>query len=129
MPLYAISIQNEPDANVNYESCSWSGASMDAWVASLTAGGATNPMTTRLMMPESESFVASLSDSTLNDATAVNNVAIVAGGLYGTSPRITPMQWNKGKEVWETEHYLTPSGSQPTISDALAAASGSTLRL
>ena len=29
---------------------------------------------------------------------------------------------SKGKEVWQTEHYLSPSGSQPTISDALAAA-------
>ena len=122
-PLYAISIQNEPDANVNYESCSWNGATMDAWVASLTAGGATNPITTRLMMPESESFIASLSDSTLNDASAVNNVAIVAGHLYGTSPSYYANAVNKGKEVWETEHYLSPSGSQPTISDALAAAS------
>jgi len=121
-PLYAISIQNEPDANVNYESCSWNGATMDAWVASLTAGGATNPMTTRLMMPESESFTTGLSDATLNDATAVNNVAIVAGHLYGTSPSYYANAVNKGKEVWETEHYLTPSGSQPTISDALAAA-------
>ena len=26
------------------------------------------------------------------------------------------------KEVWETEHYLTPSGSQPAIGDGIAAA-------
>ncbi len=122
-PLYAISIQNEPDANVNYESCSWNGTTMDAWVASLTAGGAANPITTRLMMPESESFITSLSDPTLNDPNAVNNVAIVAGHLYGTSPSYYVNAVNKGKEVWETEHYLSPSGSQPTISDALAAAS------
>ena len=59
-PLYAISMQNEPDANVTYESCTWNAGTMDAWVASLTANGATDPITPRLMMPESESFVTSL---------------------------------------------------------------------
>jgi glucuronoarabinoxylan endo-1,4-beta-xylanase len=114
-PLYAISMQNEPDANVTYESCSWTGATMDNWVASLTANGAVNPITTKLMMPE-------FSDPALNDANAVNNVSIVAGHLYGASPSYYANAVNKGKEVWETEHYLSPSGSQPTITDALAAA-------
>jgi glucuronoarabinoxylan endo-1,4-beta-xylanase len=122
MPLYAISMQNEPDANVTYESCSWNGATMDSWVASLTAGGATNPLTTKLMMPEAEGFNTTLSDPALNDANAVGNIAIVAGHLYGTPPTYYANAVSKGKEVWETEHYLSPSGSQPTISDALSAA-------
>jgi glucuronoarabinoxylan endo-1,4-beta-xylanase len=115
-------MQNEPDANVTYESCSWNAASMDAWVASLTANGATNPITTRLMMPESQNFVTSLSDTALNDANAVGNIAIVGGHIYGTAPSYYSTAVTKGKEVWQTEHYLSPSGSQPTISDALAAA-------
>lgn len=121
-PLYAISMQNEPDANVTYESCSWTGTTMDSWVASLTANGATNPITTRLMMPEAEGFDTALSDPTLNDPNAVGNIAIVAGHLYGTSPSYYANAVNKGKEVWQTEHYLKPSGSQPTIADALTAA-------
>lgn len=122
-PLYAISMQNEPDANVTYESCSWTGATMDNWVASLTANGVTNPITTRLMMPEAEGFNTAYSDPALNDPGAVGNIAIVAGHLYGTSPSYYASAVNKGKEVWQTEHYLSPSGSQPTITDALAAAS------
>ena len=31
--LYAISMQNEPDANVTYESCVWTAVQMDTWVA------------------------------------------------------------------------------------------------
>ncbi|MGD0098685.1 MAG: cellulose binding domain-containing protein [Terracidiphilus sp.] len=117
VPLYAISMQNEPDANVTYESCVWTGTTMDTWVAN-NAG----VLTTKLMMPESESFITSLSDPALNDANAVGKIAIIAGHIYGVSPSYYANAENKGKEVWETEHYLTPSGSQPAISDALAAA-------
>ena len=91
---------------------------MDNWVASLTAGGAANPITTRIMMPEAQGFNTALSDPALNDPNAVDNIAIVAGHLYGTSPSYYANAVNKGKEVWETEHDLSPSGSQPTIADA-----------
>jgi glucuronoarabinoxylan endo-1,4-beta-xylanase len=126
--LYAISMQNEPDATVTYESCTWTPAAMDAWVESLTANGATDPLTTRLMMPESQNFLTSYSDPTLNDASAVGNVAIVAGHLYGVSPAYYSNAVSKGKEVWETEHYFQPaagslySQGRPGISDALKAA-------
>ena len=115
--LYAISMQNEPDANVTYESCVWTGATMDTWVANNAS-----VLTTRLMMPESESFITSLSDPALNDPEAVGHIGIIAGHLYGTTPSFYTNAENKGKEVWETEHYLTPSGSQPAIGDAIAAA-------
>jgi glucuronoarabinoxylan endo-1,4-beta-xylanase len=117
VPLYAISMQNEPDANVTYESCVWTGATMDTWVAN-NAGA----LTTKLMMPESESFITGLSDPALNDANAVGKISIIAGHLYGTSPSFYTNAENKGKEVWETEHYLTPSGAQPAIADAIVAA-------
>jgi len=58
--LHAISMQNEPDWSAqpteNYESCSWTAQQMDTWVASLTANSATNPITTKLIMPESLNF-------------------------------------------------------------------------
>ncbi|MGA2888294.1 MAG: cellulose binding domain-containing protein [Terracidiphilus sp.] len=117
VPLYAISMQNEPDANVTYESCVWTGATMDTWVANNAS-----VLTTKLIMPESESFVTSLSDPALDDANAVGKIGIIAGHIYGVSPSFYTNAENKGKEVWMTEHYLTPSGAQPAIADALAAA-------
>ena len=113
MPLYAISMQNEPDANVTYESCSWTGSTMDTWVANNSS-----VLTTRLMMPESESFTTSLSDPALNDSRAVGHIGIVAGHIYGVSPSKYANAVSKGKEVWMTEHYLTGSG----ISGAMAVA-------
>jgi glucuronoarabinoxylan endo-1,4-beta-xylanase len=113
--LYAISMQNEPDAVVNYESCSWDGAQMDTWVANNSS-----VLTTKFMMPESEDFNPSLSDPALDDPSAVGHISIVAGHIYGYGE--TPFYYSnaegKGKEVWMTEHYLNGSG----ISGALALA-------
>jgi glucuronoarabinoxylan endo-1,4-beta-xylanase len=124
--LYAISMQNEPDTtNVNYESCDWTPQQMDTWVASLTANGATNPITTKLMMPESFNFNPAQSNPTLADVNAVGNVSIVGGHIYGVSPSYATNAEAANKDVWMTEHYLTPAGaagSQPAIADALAVA-------
>jgi len=115
--LYGISMQNEPDANVSYESCVWTGAQMDTWVANNAS-----VLTTKLIMPESESFNTSYSDPALNDSNAVAHIGIVAGHLYGVSPAFYANAVSKGKDVWMTEHYLTPAGAEPEISDAIAAA-------
>src|SRR3984957_6821206 len=115
--LYGISMQNEPDANVTYESCVWTGAQMDTWVANNSS-----VLTTKLMMPESESFTTSYSDPALDDTNAVGHIGIIAGHIYGVAPSYYTNAENKGKEVWMTEHYLSPSGSQPAIGDAIAAA-------
>ncbi len=118
--LYAISVQNEPDFLPSYESCGYSGAQMDAWIAQ--EGGKIN---TRLMMPESDSYNLDESDPTLDDSNAVGHVSIVAGHTYGVAPFYYTNAKNKGKDVWMTETTYTPaagSSAQPTISDAIAAA-------
>jgi glucuronoarabinoxylan endo-1,4-beta-xylanase len=118
--LYAISVQNEPDFLPDYESCGYSGAQMDAFIAQ--EGGKIN---TKLMMPESDTFNANESDPTLNDSNAVGYVSIVGGHTYGTAPFYYTNAKNKGKDVWMTETTYTPaagSSAQPTISDAIAAA-------
>ena len=124
--LYAISMQNEPDysdaSGENYESCSWTAQQMDTWVASLTAGGATNPITTKLIMPESYNFNPAQSNPTLADPNAAGNVSIIAGHLYGVAPSYATNAEAASKDVWMTEHSLSPSGSQPAIGDALALA-------
>jgi len=118
--LYAISVQNEPDfLPGTYESCSYSGAQMDAFIAQ--EGGT---ITTKLMMPESDSFNLNESDPTLNDSNAVGHVSIVAGHTYGVAPFYYTNAKNKGKDVWMTETtYNNANGAaQPSISDAIAAA-------
>ena len=136
--LYAVSMQNEPDFNpcvVNgvdpgpagsncYESCLWTAAQMDAWVAGYAPilTGGTNPV--KLIMPESYGFKTSMSETTLNDPNAVDNVSIVGGHLYGGTPTYYANAVSKGKDVWMTEHFLKPASNGPTtaIVDTLAAA-------
>jgi O-glycosyl hydrolase len=115
--LYAISMQNEPDATVQYESCFWTGTTMDQWIVQ-----SASVLKAPLMMPESESFNTGYSDPSLNDANAVGKIGIVAGHIYGAAPSYYANAENKGKDVWMTEHYLTPSGSLPAMADALKAA-------
>jgi glucuronoarabinoxylan endo-1,4-beta-xylanase len=129
--LYAISMQNEPDWNPCpasdngagtgagcYESCLWTAAQMDNWVAQNAS-----VLTTKLIMPESAGFNPAMSDPALDDANAVNNISIIGGHLYGGGPYYYANAVNKGKDVWMTEHYLNPiSGSTPEIADAIALA-------
>jgi glucuronoarabinoxylan endo-1,4-beta-xylanase len=98
-PLYAVSLQNEPDANVTYESCSWNASQFLKFMKN-NAGA----IGARIMMPESQNFVHALSDSTLNDSAAAAHVAIVAGHIYGGGLGPYPLAVSKGKEVWMTEH-------------------------
>ena len=111
--LYAISMQNEPDANVTYESCFWTGGQIDSWVANNSS-----VLTVPLFMPESESFTTSYSDPALNDGNAVGHIGAVAGHLYGVSPSYYADALNRGKQVWMTEHYIDGSG----IGNALSVA-------
>jgi glucuronoarabinoxylan endo-1,4-beta-xylanase len=113
--LAGISMQNEPDANVTYESCVWTGAQMDDWVANNSS-----VLTVPLIMPESQGFKTAYSDPALQDPSAVGKIGIIAGHIYGvTTLAPYPAAVNAGKEVWMTEHFLNPAGSAPAIGDAL----------
>lgn len=99
VPLYAVSVQNEPDATVTYESCSWNAVQFRTFMKNNAPA-----IGTRVMMPESQNFVHALSDSTLNDSTAAAHTAIIAGHIYGGGLGPYPLAVSKGKEVWMTEH-------------------------
>lgn len=99
VPLYGISIQNEPDITVTYESCDWNAAQM---IRFLTENAPS--VGTRIIAPESFQFRRVLSDSILNDSAAAANLDIVGGHIYGGGIGPYPLAVSKGKEVWMTEH-------------------------
>jgi glucuronoarabinoxylan endo-1,4-beta-xylanase len=113
-PLYAISIQNEPDWAPSYESCVWTGAEMDTWIANHAS-----LITTKLIMPEAVNFTAgslmSLADPSLNDPVAAAQIDIVGSHLYGTAPTPYPNAVSKNKEVWMTEHTVESTGLQGAL--------------
>ena len=100
-PLYAISLQNEPDY----------AASWTAWTATdllnfLKAQGATLSSACKVMMPESFQFRHPMSDPSLNDATVASYISIIGGHLYGAGLADYPLAKQLGKELWQTEHYF-----------------------
>ena len=101
-PIYAVSVQNEPDANVTYESCYWTATQFLNFMK-YNAPAVGVPV----FMPESESFTHSFSDATLNDSAACAQTAFIGGHLYGSNPQTYPLAASKGKELWMTEWLNT----------------------
>ena len=97
--LYAISVQNEPDIDVDYESCMWTATELYNFARN-NAG----VLTPKVMMSESYHFNKAYTDPILNDATARANVDIIGGHIYGGGLSDYPLARNNGKDVWMTEH-------------------------
>jgi O-glycosyl hydrolase len=100
--IYAISIQNEPDIQVSYESCSWTSSTMNDFLknyGNLIEG-------TKIAAPESFNFNEAFTNALLNDISVVENMYIVAGHIYGGGLGTFPLAEQKSKEIWMTEYLL-----------------------
>lgn len=107
-PLYAVSVQNEPDVTVTYESCDWTSTQMKNFLANNAS-----VIPTRVIAAESYHFAQSFTDPILNDPSAEAQTDIIAGHIYGGGLADYPLARSKGKEVWMTEHYTdtNPDGN------------------
>lgn len=114
-PLYAISIQNEPNIKVDYESCRWTSIEMRDFIRD---HGATIAESTRIIMPEAFNFSFEMSDLTLMDEVASSYVSIIGGHLYGTTVRDYVYARYKGKEVWMTEHLVNDQSLSASLDTA-----------
>jgi len=108
VPIEAISIQNEPDIQVDYDSCDWTSQQLIDFL--IEQGPRFGDV--RLMAPESFNFNRQRTDPLLNNAQAAAQFDIVAGHVYGAGLADYPLARQRGKEVWMTEHY-TDSGPEP----------------
>jgi glucuronoarabinoxylan endo-1,4-beta-xylanase len=108
VPIYAVSSQNEPDANVTYESCAYTGATLASFVGTYM-GPAFAGTGVKVMTPETQNwcgFPSYLSALQANSA-AWAATSIVATHEYGCNPSAYPQIQQAGKEFWETEIYDT----------------------
>ncbi len=117
-PVYAISVQNEPNFKASYQSCLWNGTQFLNFMKN-NAPEVGYPV----FMPETDDFSHALSDSTLNDSVAAAHVAFIGGHIYGdvaangtvSSSVQYPLALQKGKQLWMTE-YLIDTPNPPPIS-------------
>lgn len=97
-----VSIQNEPDIQVSYESCDWTATQILNFIKNhaLAITG------TKIAASESFNFKQSYTDQLLYDANAVDKFHIVAGHIYGGGLAPYPLAEEKGKEIWMTEYLM-----------------------
>lgn len=101
IPLYGLSVQNEPDVQVTYESCDWNPEQMTRFMRENA-----DVINTRVIAPESFQFRRVLSDPILLDPEAAENLDILGGHIYGGGLSAYPLAQEMGKEVWMTEHLV-----------------------
>jgi glucuronoarabinoxylan endo-1,4-beta-xylanase len=120
--LYAISSQNEPDANVTYESCAYTGATLATFVGS-NLGSALADSGVKIMAPETQNWqdFATYEAALAGNAAAWAATSIVATHEYGGNPSSYPSIQSAGKEFWETEWYIT-GATDTTITSGLTTA-------
>jgi glucuronoarabinoxylan endo-1,4-beta-xylanase len=129
--LYALSVQNEPDACPPYDGAIWSAANLDTFIKNnlgptFTSAGLSS---TLIMMPESPTYnsLASMAGSTMGEPAAAAYVGINAWHDYDDAPSVTNPFASSGKGYWETEASAEPGYGpslcggcwDPSIADAL----------
>jgi glucuronoarabinoxylan endo-1,4-beta-xylanase len=118
--IYAISAQNEPDANVTYESCAYTPAQLATFIGS-SFGPALAGTGVKLMGPETQNWCGfpSYASAIEGNAAAWSALSIIATHEYGCTPaKAFPDAQAAGKEFWETEIYDT-GAVDPGIGSAL----------
>jgi len=97
-----ISIQNEPDYSVSYDSCDWSPSAMREFV--ISHGREIGDV---LIIPgEPYQFNRGFINHILNHPEALKNIDIAGGHIYGGGLSSYNSAAEKEKEVWMTEHLL-----------------------
>lgn len=104
VPLYALSVQNEPDYG---DWTRWTSAEMVNFMKNFAQN-----IENRVMAPESFQFRRAYTDPILNDTLALANLDIVGGHIYGGGLFDYPLAREKGKEVWMTEHLLGSNANE-----------------
>src|SRR5690348_14242097 len=106
--LYAISVQNEPDASVNtYDACQWTNTYIHDFVTNLyNALAAKGVGSTKIILPESQNWqdYQNLAGPAMGDPAVATDVSIIADHNYdGASGPANLVKNNYGKALWETE--------------------------
>ena len=118
--LYAVSIQNEPNANTTYESCIWSGKQFHDFIPYLyNALSNSGVAATKILMPEKSGWVFDLATNTMLDPATAPMAGILAGHGYGNNSDNKLRVNNYGKSLWETENCDLHGTSEPSITNGL----------
>ena len=101
-----LSIQNEPDFEVGYEGCIWTGDQQAYFFKNYAQRIKDAYPSVKLMTGESFQYRHEATDAVLEDEEACSVLDIVGGHIYGGGNTPYDLAKEKGKEVWMTEYLL-----------------------
>jgi glucuronoarabinoxylan endo-1,4-beta-xylanase len=124
VPIYALSVQNEPDISQTYGSCLYSAQNIHDFVPHLySALQSAGVGDTKIMIAEQYQWAFDLTDAAMADPSVAQHVGIIAAHGYGNE-RI--LAHNSGDaHLWETEDSGAPTNRKfdESIRDGLKWAS------
>lgn len=124
-----ISIQNEPDYEVTYESCDWTGLQQATFLKQYGAGIKAAHPDVKLMTGESFQYRHESTDPILEDEQACAAIDIVGGHIYGGGNTPYDLAKAKGKGYWMTEYLLNEAWEKQAPYQLIGDARAETLRL
>lgn len=123
VPIYAMSVQNEPDLTTDYGSATFTAQQLHDFVPYLhSALQSAGVGTTKVMIAEASRWDFSLTKAAMADSNVASDVGILAAHGYGDSRTIVAPA-NYGKHIWQTEDSSQSANYDGSMTDALSWAS------
>ena len=126
VPLYGMSVQNEPDYPSSWDGCLWSGSEMVTFIRdNLGPLLAERGFKGTLILPETAIWgnVAGFADPLFADSKAKSYVGVIATHPYGGGNLNYSAPRDNGKEFWQTETSQEGNAADATMTSALTMAS------
>jgi O-glycosyl hydrolase len=125
-PIYAVSIQNEPNYEANYDGCEWLPedqrkffAEQGRFTGGVKGWGGGVEISSVLTMTGEVANTVSWNNAAMNDPAASANIDLVGYHIYGSlESRYAAALDNatRPKETWMTEHNINTAGNYPVDS-------------
>jgi glucuronoarabinoxylan endo-1,4-beta-xylanase len=104
IPIYAISVQNEPDVSKSYPSCTWTAQQIHDYVPYLSmALASAGYSSTKIMVAEQGSWKNTYATTAMNDATVAADIGILAAHGYGGNAALLSYNNITKQHQWLTE--------------------------
>ena len=104
IPIYAISVQNEPDESTSYPSCTWTAQQIHDYVPYLSAALASaGYSSTKIMIAEPSTWENTYATTAMNDPTVAADIRILAAHGYRGSGALLSYNNITNQHQWQTE--------------------------
>jgi glucuronoarabinoxylan endo-1,4-beta-xylanase len=118
VPIYAVSVQNEPNLATDYGSCTYTAQEIHDFVPYLySALQSVGAGSTKIMIAEESRWAIDLTSTAMADSRVAAEVGIVAAHGYSGKARPYP---TGGKRLWQTEDSSPSSTYDGGITDGMS---------